>query len=162
MKKVMMMLVGCWLSLCLESSVACAMGDGDDAKQSISPLYDAVLKNDVAAVRRLIEEKADVNVLDHAKIFTPLRQAVSEDKSIEVVRLLLENRADPDMNTGNMCTSSLELAERKVKESSTPERVAVRDVLRSYSRFQKYSDVLLIAAYGACLLCACAALWHTA
>lgn len=123
------------LALLLEAqadvNVPCESGD--------SALHQAVrcvgTRHSTSFIGRLLDAKADVNVLDTTEQFTPLLQALCFDGSIDTVRLLLENGADPDMKLGKMSMSPLEKAKAMALfRDDAFDWVAIHQLLASYSR----------------------------
>lgn len=87
-KNMAMMVCGYMLSVCVGSTVfACAMDDGD--QQS---LHEAISQKNIDEVRRLIEEKADVNKCVERYGF-PLEVAI-EGTDEQIVTVLLKAQAD--------------------------------------------------------------------
>jgi uncharacterized protein len=80
-------------------------------KNGVTPLHRAVRFRSPAAVKELIAQGADINVVDKRTKSTPLHRAVTNtgapatagkmDCAIEITRLLLANGADPRIKNKN-------------------------------------------------------------
>jgi ankyrin repeat protein len=73
--------------------------DEDEDEEALEPpIYSAVCRGDIRHVIRLIRDGADVNQRHGPDLDTALRAAAARGNS-EMMTLLLDNEADPDMST---------------------------------------------------------------
>jgi len=83
-----------------------------------APLLDAARAGDVAVVRSLLDEGADVHIATRIGSYTPLHMA-SRGAHAEVVRLLLEAGANPNAVTTNSGVTPLHLAAAAIDGEAT-------------------------------------------
>jgi hypothetical protein len=96
------------------------------------PLVKAAHENDLAAVKRLIANGADVDVLDKGIDSTALAQAVAND-NLAMVRVLLHAGADVNRQNRNGETALMQLGERVSAET-------VRDLIRAGADLELKDD----------------------
>jgi len=89
----------------------CAYGQDNNEK-----LYKAIIKSDTATVRQLLNEKADPNYIKSVGPWMKVNMLITGIKDINIVKLLIANKADIKWKDGFNTTALMYAASNGNKE----------------------------------------------